>query len=84
MIDASNVGDMFDAILAHAIPAGPLAELQQHYGLQANQIPISLLETRAVTTCTRPTWGRPQQPIIVLTCSRTIGGRFPWRSICRQ
>ena len=23
MIDASNVGDMFDAILAHAIPAGP-------------------------------------------------------------
>ena len=55
--DAANVGAMFDKVLAHAVPVGEIAELQQHYGLEANQIPVQLLsgrhdpelETRAVT-----------------------------------
>ena len=51
------------SILAHAVPAGPLAELQQHYGLQPNQLPIALLETRAVTPAPGQV-GQNQQPII--------------------
>lgn len=63
MIDASNVGELFDVILAHGVTAGPLAELQQHYGLQPNQLPIALLETRAVTPAPGQV-GQNQQPIV--------------------
>ena len=71
MMDRANVGAMFDSVLAHAVPSGPMAELQQHYGLEANQLPVQLLtrqdftawETRAVTPGASEV-GQNQQPII--------------------
>ena len=49
LLDGANVGAMFDKVLAHAVPDGQIAELQAHYGLEINQFPVQLLETRAVT-----------------------------------
>ena len=52
LLDGANVGELFDTILSHGQPSGQMAELQQHLGLQGNQIPLSLVsrfEERAVT-----------------------------------
>ena len=51
----ANVGELFDSVLSHGQPIGAMAELQQHLGLQGNQVPLSLIsgfsnrEIRAVT-----------------------------------
>ena len=49
LIDRSNVGVIFDAALEHRSTDGPEAELQAHFKLAANAIPLAMLETRAVT-----------------------------------
>ena len=49
LIDGSDVGAIFAATLEHRQTDGHTAELQQHYGLGANQVPLVLIETRAVT-----------------------------------
>ena len=59
LTERANVGEMYDNILNSRTVAGPIAELQQHYGLEGNQVPLALLvrswptdselETRAVT-----------------------------------
>ena len=52
MEERANVGELFDSVLSHGQPDGAMAELQKHLGLQANQIPLSLItgfEERAVT-----------------------------------
>ena len=59
LIGKANVGEIFDAALSKRSVDGASAEIQQHYGLDANQIPLALLvrswpdnddlETRAVT-----------------------------------
>ena len=49
LIDRANVGNIFEATLEHRATEGPEAELQSHYHLAANAIPLALLETRAVT-----------------------------------
>ena len=49
LIDRANVGEIFEAALEHRATDGPEAELQTHYRLSANSIPLALLETRAVT-----------------------------------
>ena len=49
LIDRANVGNIFEATLEHRATVGPEAELQAHYRLAANAIPLALLETRAVT-----------------------------------
>ena len=64
----SNVGELLDSILAHRAADGAIAELQQHRGLDANQIPLALLagdelETRAVTPAPADV-GQNQQPVI--------------------
>ena len=63
MIDGANVGAMFDSVLAHGVPSGPMAELQAHFGLNANMIPVAMLETRAVTPAPANV-GQNQQPVI--------------------
>ena len=63
MLDAANVGEAFDRIIAHAAPTGAMAELQQHMGMDGNMIPLALLETRAVTPAPSNV-GQSQQPII--------------------
>ena len=49
LIDRANVGEIFECALEHRATEGPEAELQAHYGLAANSIPLTMLETRAVT-----------------------------------
>ncbi len=48
----ASVGQIFAATIAGRIPQGETAELQQHYNLTGNQVPLALLrevEHRAVT-----------------------------------
>ena len=49
VIDRANAGNIFEAALEHRATTGPEAELQAHFHLAANAIPLTLLETRAVT-----------------------------------
>ena len=63
LIDGSNVGRIFDATLNHSTTTGRERELQQHLGLTDNQVPLELLETRAVTPAPASV-GQNQAPII--------------------
>ena len=45
----ANLGEIFDAVLEHRATTGAEAEIQTHYGLNINQIPLAMLEVRAVT-----------------------------------
>ena len=49
LIDRANVGCIFEAALEHRATDGVEAELQGHYRVASNSIPLALLETRAVT-----------------------------------
>ena len=48
IVDA-NIGTIFEAALEHPSTDGREAEIQKHFGLGANQVPLAMLETRAVT-----------------------------------
>ena len=63
MIDRADVGNFFEAALARRAASGVEAELQAHYRLEGNQIPLALLETRAVTPAPTDV-GTNQQAII--------------------
>ena len=51
VIDRASVGLIVDAVLNHRSVLGAEDELQRHFNLQGNQVPLALLqlETRAVT-----------------------------------
>ena len=50
LIDGSNVGKIFDAALSGSPVDGETRELQEHFGLDRNAVPLDLLrEVRAVT-----------------------------------
>ena len=49
VIDRANIGNIFECALEHRATTGPEAELQAHFHLAANAIPLTMLETRAVT-----------------------------------
>ena len=49
LVARCNVGNIFQAVLEHRNAEGAEAELQTHHGLAPNQIPLGLLEQRAVT-----------------------------------
>ena len=68
MIDKANVGNIFEAALEHRATTGPEAELQAHYHLAANVIPLTMLETRAVT---------PAPGQVAQNQSEIIPGIFP-------
>ena len=88
MLNRSNLGEVFDAALSKRAVDGASAELQQHYGLEQNQIPLALLvrswpdnddlETRAVTQAP----GQVSQKSVndcalrVPRCRRYIPGSF--------
>ena len=65
MIEGANLGHIFNAVLEHRQTDGAEAELQQHYGLAANAVPLEMLrlETRAFTPAPTDT-GASQQPIL--------------------
>ena len=73
LVNKANVGEIFDAALEKRSIDGASAEMQQHYGLNPNQVPLAMLvrswpdndelETRAVSPA--PTnVGQMQQSII--------------------
>ena len=68
LIDRANVGNIFEATLEHRATDGAEAELQAHYRLSSNAIPLALLETRAVT---------PAPSDVGQTQSAIIPGVFP-------
>ena len=45
----ANVGELVDNVLSHSAIDGPMREIQQALGLKSNDIPLHLLETRAVS-----------------------------------
>ena len=58
LLTRGNVGEVFDTVLSHGSASGANAEIQAHYGIDANQIPLEMLRrdedtdglrTRAVT-----------------------------------
>ena len=54
LIERANVGMIFDAALEQRQTDGAERELQTEYGLQANQIPLAMLEQRAAATASAP------------------------------
>ena len=68
LIDRANVGNIFEAALEHRATGGAEAELQTHFRLAANAIPLALLETRAVT---------PSPTDVGTNMSAIIPGVFP-------
>ena len=49
LIVRSNVGNIFTAAMEHRPAVGVERELQQHFGLGGNFVPLEMLETRAVS-----------------------------------
>ena len=43
LINKSNVGEIFDAALGKRAVDGASAEIQKHYGLDVNQVPLAML-----------------------------------------
>ena len=80
LIDGASVGAIFGAALEHRSTDGQTAELQQHYGLAPNQVPLAMLETRAVTPAPADV-GTDQQPIIPAvfpqSCAAFLGIDMP-------
>ena len=68
LIERSDMGRIFAGVLEHRNSDGPELELQQHYGLSGNQVPLALLrgvplETRGVTPAPGDV-GTNQAPIV--------------------
>ena len=76
LLGRGNVGRILTALVEHRSTDGADAELQQHRGLNQNQIPLDLLrlpvEHRAVTTGP-PNVGTTEQPAIMPVFARGIG-----------
>ena len=64
----SNVGEVYESAMSGRATAGAIAELQQEYGLDWNQVPLRSLETRAVT---------PAPTNVGATQASIIPGVFP-------
>ena len=77
LLGRGNVGRILAAFVEHrSVAGGAESELQQHHGLQSNQIPLDLLrlpvEHRAVTT--GPTnVGTTEQPVILPIFAAGVG-----------
>lgn len=66
ILDRAELGAIFEAALEQRSTDGAEDELQKHFGLRSNQIPIAMLrdlETRAVTPAPTNT-GASQRPIV--------------------
>ena len=74
MITAANVGAIFEAVMEHRAIDGREGELQRHYGLASNSIPLALLreELRAVTPGAGEV-GQSQQPILDYVFPMSVG-----------
>ena len=90
LIDKSNVGEIFDAALGKRAVDGASAEIQKHYGLDVNQVPLAMLvkdwadddklETRAVTPAPGNV-GQEQNSIVPYVFPRSAAAFSEW--LCR-
>ena len=64
MIAAADLGAIFDAVLEHRQTAGRESELQKHFGLGSNQVPLALLVERRNVTPAPANVGQTQAEII--------------------
>ena len=65
MVEDASVGRIFAATLEHRATAGRERELQEHFGLGANQVPLAMLEHRATGVTPAPAnVGQDQAAII--------------------
>ena len=84
LVADASAGAIFAATLEHRATDGRTAELQQHFGLAPNQVPLAMLrsavETRAVTPAPGDV-GTNQQPIIPAvfpqSCAAFLGVDMP-------
>ena len=90
LLKRSSVGDVFEAAISSRMVTGATAELQGHYHLDGNQVPIALLrraegddlETRATGVTPAPTnVGQNQAEIIPavfpMSCAAYLGIDMP-------
>ena len=83
LLTRANAGAIFDSVVNHNPIAGETAELQQHYGLAGNMVPLALLarnlpedglETRAAGVTNAPAdVGQNQQSIIPYVFPDSVG-----------
>ena len=76
LVSRANIGEVLSAVLEHRATSGAAAELQQHYGLGGNQIPLELLtgrkmETRAAATVTGDVQA-DQQPVLDIVFPESV------------
>ena len=80
LISQCNVGKIFDASVEHRSTDGPERELQEFHKLSENQVPLALLETRAVSPAPAQV-GQNLEPIISYvfpdSASRFLGIDMP-------
>ena len=50
LVSRANLGSIFQCAVEQRAPGGPESELQQHFGVAINCVPLRLLEQRAVAT----------------------------------
>ena len=67
----ANVGEMFIQVLDHTAVTGAIRELQEHYGLAMNQVPLSMIEHRAVTPGPANV-GQNQQAVIPYVFAQSV------------
>ena len=82
LIAGASIASIFGATLEHRSTEGQTAELQEHFGLSANVIPLELLEVRATGVTAAPSdVGQNQAEIIPavfpMSCAAFIGVDMP-------
>ena len=82
LIAGASIASIFGATLEHRSTEGQTAELQEHFGLSANVIPLELLEVRATGVTAAPSdVGQNQAEIIPAvfpqSCAAFIGVDMP-------
>ena len=63
LIGSASIGEIVSAVVEHRMTVGAEAELQQHFKMNGNQIPLELIEDRATTPAPADV-GQNMDPII--------------------
>ena len=65
----ASLGRLVDAVIDHRDIDGAEAEMQRHLGMASNQMPLDLLETRAVTPAPGKRGSEPIRPSVSNFCN---------------
>ena len=80
LVERADLADLFTCVIEHRQIDGPVRELQQHFHLLGNQIPMAMLETRAVTPAPADV-GQTQSEIVPavfpMSCATWLGISSP-------